>query len=32
MDVHGNLGHEVYGMRIATPGEFLMEQRQSGLL
>jgi predicted nucleic acid-binding protein len=31
-DFHGNLGREIYGMRIATPGEFLMEQRQDGLL
>jgi hypothetical protein len=31
-DFHGNLGHEVYGMRVATPGEFLLEQRYQGLL
>ena len=31
-DFHGNLGREIYGMRIATPGEFLIEQRQAGLL
>jgi predicted nucleic acid-binding protein len=31
-DFHGNLGHEIYGMRIATPGQFLIEQRQQGLL
>ncbi len=31
-DFHGNLGREIYGMRIATPGEFLMERRQAGLL
>jgi predicted nucleic acid-binding protein len=31
-DFHGNLGREIYGMRIATPGEFLIEQRQNGLL
>jgi len=31
-DFHGNLGHEVYGMRVATPGEFLLEQRHRGLL
>ena len=31
-DFHGKLGREVYGMRIATPGEFLLEQRHKGLL
>ncbi len=31
-DFHGNLGREIYGMGIATPGEFLIEQRQQGLL
>jgi hypothetical protein len=31
-DFHGNLGREIYGMRIATPGQFLIEQRQAGLL
>ncbi len=31
-DFHGNLGREIYGMRIATPGEFLIEQRRAGLL
>ena len=31
-DFHGNLGREIYGMRIATPGQFLIEQRQQGLL
>jgi hypothetical protein len=31
-DFHGNLGQEVYGMRIATPGKFLWEQRHRGLL
>ena len=31
-DFHGNLGREIYGMRISTPGEFLMERRQAGLL
>jgi hypothetical protein len=31
-DFHGNLGHEVYGMRVATPGEFLLEQRHRRLL
>jgi len=31
-DFHGNLGREIYGMRIATPGEFLMELRKDGLI
>ena len=31
-DFHGNLGREIYGMGIATPGEFLIEQRHKGLL
>ena len=31
-DFHGNLGREIYGMGIATPGQFLIEQRQQGLL
>lgn len=31
-DFHGNLGREIYGMRIATPGEFLLAQREQGLL
>ena len=31
-DFHGKLGREVYGMRIATPGEFLMELRAQGIL
>lgn len=31
-DFHGKLGREVYGLRLATPGEFLMEQRARGLL
>ena len=31
-DFHGKLGREVYGLRIATPGEFLMEQRAQGVL
>ena len=31
-DFHGNLGREIYGMRVATPGEFLIEQRVLGLL
>jgi predicted nucleic acid-binding protein len=25
-DFHGKLGREIYGLRLATPGEFLMEQ------
>lgn len=31
-DFHAKLGREVYGLRIATPGEFLLEQRARGLL
>jgi predicted nucleic acid-binding protein len=31
-DFHSKLGGEVYGMRIATPGEFLMTQRAQGVL
>jgi hypothetical protein len=31
-DFHGNLGREIYGMSIATPGQFLIEQRHQGLL
>lgn len=31
-DFHGNLGREVYGMCVATPGEFLIAQRQAGLI
>ena len=31
-DFHGRLGREVYGMTLATPGRFLMEQRARGLL
>ena len=31
-DFHGRLGPQVYGLRLATPGEFLMEQRAQGLL
>jgi predicted nucleic acid-binding protein len=31
-DFHGKLGREVYGVRIATPGEFLVEQRARGVL
>lgn len=31
-DFHGNLGRAIYGMRIATPSEFLIEQRREGLI
>jgi predicted nucleic acid-binding protein len=31
-DFHTKLGREVYGMLIATPGEFLLEQRAKGLI
>lgn len=31
-DFHGNLGREIYGMGIATPGQFLIAQRHQGLL
>jgi predicted nucleic acid-binding protein len=31
-DFRGKLGREVYGLRIATPGEFLREQRARGVL
>jgi predicted nucleic acid-binding protein len=31
-DFHGRLGPQVYGLRLATPGEFLMEQRAQGML
>lgn len=31
-DFHTKLGREVYGLRLATPGEFLLEQRARGLL
>jgi hypothetical protein len=31
-DFHTKLGREVYGLRIATPGEFLIEQRAQGVL
>jgi predicted nucleic acid-binding protein len=31
-DFHTKLGREVYGLRIATPGEFLLEQRARGLI
>lgn len=31
-DFHTRLGREVYGLRLATPGEFLQEQRARGTL
>jgi hypothetical protein len=31
-DFQGKLGRVVYGLRIATPGEFLLEQRARGVL
>ena len=31
-DFHTKLGVEVYGLRIATPGEFLLVQRAKGLI
>lgn len=31
-DFHTKLGREIYGLRIATPGEFLLEQRSEGVL
>jgi hypothetical protein len=31
-DFQGKLGRAVYGLHIATPGEFLMEQRAQGAL
>lgn len=31
-DFHGKLGPEVYGLRVATPGEFLIERRAAGAL
>jgi predicted nucleic acid-binding protein len=31
-DFHGKLGREVYGLRLASPGGFLFEQRAQGLL
>ena len=29
-DFHGALGQEIYGMKIRTPADFLMEQRKAG--
>jgi hypothetical protein len=31
-DFHGALGREIYGMRIWTPADFLIEQRKAGLI
>ena len=31
-DFQGNLGRQIYGMAISTPGEFLLSQRNLGLL
>lgn len=31
-DFQAKLGREIYGLRIATPGEFLLEQRARGIL
>lgn len=31
-DFHTKLGREVYGLRIATPGEFLLDQRAQGVI
>jgi len=31
-DFQGNLGHQVYGMAISTPGKFLLAQRSLGIL
>jgi predicted nucleic acid-binding protein len=31
-DFHAKLGQEVYGLSIASPGQFLLEQRARGLL
>lgn len=31
-DFQTRLGREIYGLRIATPGEFLLKQRADGLL
>ncbi len=31
-DFHRKLGREIYGLRLATPGEFLLEQRALGVL
>ena len=31
-DFQGNLGHQIYGMAISTPGKFLLAQRDLGVL
>ncbi|MDI1320971.1 MAG: PIN domain-containing protein [bacterium] len=31
-DFQGKLGREIYGMKLATPGGFLLEQRTQGVL
>ncbi len=31
-DFHGAQGREIYGMRIRTPADFLIEQRKAGLI
>ena len=31
-DFQGNLGHQIYGMAISTPGKFLLAQRNLGVL
>jgi len=31
-DFQGNLGHQIYGMAISTPGNFLLAQRHLGVL
>jgi hypothetical protein len=31
-DFQGNLGHQIYGMAISTPGKFLLAQRNLGIL
>lgn len=31
-DFHGALGREIYGMKIRTPADFLIELRRAGLL
>jgi hypothetical protein len=31
-DFQGNLGHQIYGMEISSPGAFLLAQRNLGVL
>lgn len=31
-DFHARLGRSVYGLRLASPGEFLLDQRAQGLI